>query len=136
MSLSVVEHLSHQIPILGVCLGHQSIAQAFGGDIIRAAKVMHGKVSLIYHSGGGFGRQLFGSSDEDNDFSALFFLFRGSSGSTLFSWRAPRTRNGVQDFLSYPFEFIGTLYCIIRNHFRFLWNVRDFASPPVSNTDK
>lgn len=49
ISLAVVEQFAGQIPILGVCLGHQSIGQVFGGQIIRAKQVMHGKTSLIYH---------------------------------------------------------------------------------------
>ena len=53
ISLEVIERLAGSIPILGICLGHQSIGQAFGGDIIRAPKVMHGKLSAIHHSGVG-----------------------------------------------------------------------------------
>jgi len=51
--LDVVEALSGQIPILGVCLGHQSIGQAFGGDVVRAPVLMHGKVSTIRTNGKG-----------------------------------------------------------------------------------
>ena len=53
ISLEVIERLAGNIPILGICLGHQSIGQAFGGHIIRAPKVMHGKLSAIHHSGVG-----------------------------------------------------------------------------------
>ncbi|VUD40365.1 Anthranilate synthase component 2 [Thalassocella blandensis] len=53
VSLKVVQALAGQIPILGVCLGHQTIAQAFGGKVIRARQVMHGKTSLIHHAGEG-----------------------------------------------------------------------------------
>ena len=53
ISLEVIERLAGSIPILGICLGHQSIGQAFGGHIIRAPKVMHGKLSSIHHSGVG-----------------------------------------------------------------------------------
>jgi len=49
ISLSAIERFAGEIPILGVCLGHQSIAQVFGGEVIRADKVMHGKNSLIEH---------------------------------------------------------------------------------------
>lgn len=49
ISLSAINHFAGVIPILGVCLGHQSIAQAFGGKIIRAKQLMHGKVSPISH---------------------------------------------------------------------------------------
>ena len=53
ISLEVIDKLAGSIPILGICLGHQSIGQAFGGHIIRAPKVMHGKLSAIHHSGVG-----------------------------------------------------------------------------------
>jgi anthranilate synthase/aminodeoxychorismate synthase-like glutamine amidotransferase len=51
MSLGIVERLSGRIPILGVCLGHQSIGQAFGGKVVRAGRLMHGKTSPILHDG-------------------------------------------------------------------------------------
>lgn len=50
ISLDVIHHFQGQLPILGVCLGHQSIGQAFGGKIIRAKEIMHGKTSLMHHS--------------------------------------------------------------------------------------
>ncbi|MDT3414081.1 aminodeoxychorismate synthase component 2 [Kosakonia cowanii] len=53
ISLKVIAHYAGKLPILGVCLGHQAIAQAFGATIVRAAKVMHGKTSPITHSGSG-----------------------------------------------------------------------------------
>ena len=53
VSLSVVEQLKGQFPILGICLGHQTIAQALGGDVTRAKKVMHGKTSPIVHTNKG-----------------------------------------------------------------------------------
>ena len=51
VSLEIVEKLAGVIPIFGVCLGHQTIIQAFGGKIIRASSLMHGKTSQIYHDG-------------------------------------------------------------------------------------
>jgi len=51
ISVSLVERFSGKIPILGVCLGHQSIGQAFGGKVIGAPTIMHGKVSEIHHDG-------------------------------------------------------------------------------------
>jgi anthranilate synthase component 2 len=53
VSLEVLEKLSGKQPILGVCLGHQSIGQAFGGKVIRARSIMHGKTSPIHHEGKG-----------------------------------------------------------------------------------
>jgi len=53
ISLEVIAHYAGKLPILGVCLGHQAIARAFGATIVRAAKVMHGKTSPITHSGSG-----------------------------------------------------------------------------------
>jgi len=58
VSLSVVEQLKGQFPILGICLGHQTIAQALGGDVIRAKKVMHGKTSPIVHTNKGVFKDL------------------------------------------------------------------------------
>jgi len=51
ISMQVIREFSGQIPILGVCLGHQSIAAVFGGQVIRAPRLMHGKTSLIHHVG-------------------------------------------------------------------------------------
>ena len=53
VSLEVLEKLSGRVPILGVCLGHQSLGQAFGGKVVRAKTIMHGKTSLIRHEGKG-----------------------------------------------------------------------------------
>jgi anthranilate synthase component 2 len=53
VSLAAIERFAGQIPILGVCLGHQSIGQAFGGHIVRAGHVMHGKTSEVHHHGQG-----------------------------------------------------------------------------------
>lgn len=53
ISTSVISHFAGKIPILGICLGHQSIGQVFGGKIVRAGKVMHGKLSAIHHKGRG-----------------------------------------------------------------------------------
>lgn len=51
ISMDVIKYFAGKIPIFGVCLGHQSIAQVFGGDVVRADRLMHGKTSLMYHDG-------------------------------------------------------------------------------------
>lgn len=50
-SLAIIGHFAGKLPILGVCLGHQAIAQVFGGHVIRAERLMHGKTSPVFHSG-------------------------------------------------------------------------------------
>lgn len=50
-SLRIIEHFTGKLPILGVCLGHQAIAQVFGGDVVRAERLMHGKTSLFFIRG-------------------------------------------------------------------------------------
>jgi anthranilate synthase/aminodeoxychorismate synthase-like glutamine amidotransferase len=51
ISVDVIKYLGSAIPVLGVCLGHQSIGYAYGGNVIRAPYLMHGKISQIYHQG-------------------------------------------------------------------------------------
>ena len=51
ISCDVIREFGKDIPLFGVCLGHQSIGQVFGGDVVRAGKLMHGKTSLIHHEG-------------------------------------------------------------------------------------
>lgn len=51
ISVEAIRYFAGRIPILGVCLGHQSIGEAFGGEVIRAAYLMHGKTSMVHHDG-------------------------------------------------------------------------------------
>ena len=53
ISMQAIEHFAGKLPILGVCLGHQSIGQVFGGKIIHAKKIMHGKTSMMHHNNEG-----------------------------------------------------------------------------------
>ena len=58
ISMAVIERFAGAVPLLGICLGHQSIGQVFGGTVCRAREVMHGKASLIHHTGEGVFRNL------------------------------------------------------------------------------
>ena len=58
ISMAVIERFAGRVPLLGICLGHQSIGQVFGGEVVRARKVMHGKTSPIHHRGEGVFRGL------------------------------------------------------------------------------
>jgi anthranilate synthase/aminodeoxychorismate synthase-like glutamine amidotransferase len=51
ISIDLIKHFAGKVPILGVCLGHQAIGAAFGGNVVRAGKIMHGKISRIEHDG-------------------------------------------------------------------------------------
>ena len=55
-SLNIIKYFAGKIPLLGVCLGHQAIAQVFGGDVVRAERLMHGKTSPVQHKGIGLHR--------------------------------------------------------------------------------
>ena len=58
ITISMIERFHHKVPILGVCLGHQAIGAAFGGRVLHAARIMHGKTSEISHDGKGVFRDL------------------------------------------------------------------------------
>ena len=77
ISLELIEKLAGKIPILGVCLGFQAIAQAFGGNIIGAQRIMHGKVSPIHHTGKGV------FTDLKNPFNATRYHSLVAEQSTL-----------------------------------------------------
>jgi para-aminobenzoate synthetase component 2 len=58
ISVAAIRHFGHKIPILGVCLGHQAIAEAYGGKVVRADRIMHGKTSRIFHDSGSIYKEL------------------------------------------------------------------------------
>lgn len=58
ISLELIRQLGGEIPLLGVCLGHQAIGQVFGGKVVHAGRVMHGKTSMVHHTGEGVFRDL------------------------------------------------------------------------------
>ena len=58
VSLQAVRHFAGKIPVMGVCLGHQCIGQAFGGRVVHARRLMHGKTSMIHHNAAGVFREL------------------------------------------------------------------------------
>ena len=58
ISMEVIRRFAGVVPVLGICLGHQSIGQVFGGNVVRARRVMHGKTSPIHHRGDGVFRNL------------------------------------------------------------------------------
>ena len=53
VSVEAIRHFGPRLPVLGVCLGHQCVGQAFGGSVVPAGEIMHGKTSLVYHDGRG-----------------------------------------------------------------------------------
>ncbi|NPV46728.1 MAG: aminodeoxychorismate/anthranilate synthase component II [Armatimonadetes bacterium] len=53
ISMALIRHMAGRVPVLGVCLGHQALGQVFGGKVVRAGRLMHGKTSPIYHDGKG-----------------------------------------------------------------------------------
>jgi len=95
ISVPVIRELAGRIPILGVCLGHQSIGQAFGGRIVKAREVMHGKTSPVYHAGKGV------FSGLDDPFQATRYhslvIDEASLPSCLEVTAWTRTREGERD---------------------------------------
>lgn len=98
ISVDLVKHFAGKTPILGVCLGHQSIGQAFGGNVVRAEQVMHGKLSPIHHQSSGVFTGL------DNPFEATRYhslIVEKASLPDCFEVTAWTEKNGQ------PFEIMG-----------------------------
>ena len=91
VSLDVIKHLGGKIPILGVCLGHQSIGQAFGGLVVRAPKLFHGKSSSVHHDG----RTIFAGLDQDFDAGRYHSLIVDNEGLPDCLEVSARTPDGV-----------------------------------------
>ncbi len=71
ISNDVIIHFAGKIPILGVCLGHQCIGYVFGGDVVRADRLMHGKTSMIYHDG----KEIFAGLENPFEATTLPFTY-------------------------------------------------------------
>ena len=91
VSLDVIKRLGGKIPILGVCLGHQSIGQAFGGRVVRAPKLFHGKSSSVHHDG----RTVFAGLDQDFDAGRYHSLIVDNEGLPDCLEVSARTPDGV-----------------------------------------
>ncbi|HXI26531.1 MAG TPA: aminodeoxychorismate/anthranilate synthase component II [Pyrinomonadaceae bacterium] len=91
VSLDVIKHFGGKIPILGVCLGHQSIGQAFGGRVVRAPKLFHGKSSSVLHDG----RTIFAELDQDFAAGRYHSLIVDDAGLPDCFEVSARTHDGV-----------------------------------------
>jgi para-aminobenzoate synthetase component 2 len=91
VSLDVIKRLGGKIPILGVCLGHQSIGQAFGGRVVRAPKLFHGKSSSVLHDG----RSIFAGLDQDFAAGRYHSLIVDATGLPDCFEVSARTHDGV-----------------------------------------
>jgi para-aminobenzoate synthetase component 2 len=58
VSMAMIEAFAGVVPVFGVCLGHQSLVEVFGGKVVRAGRLMHGKTSMVHHDGGGILREM------------------------------------------------------------------------------
>ena len=96
ISVETIRHFSGRIPILGVCLGHQAIGEAFGGKIIRAAKLMHGKISEIHHDGSGIFRGLSNPFEATRYHSLVIERKSMPSCLRISAWTADQEIMGVE----------------------------------------
>ena len=91
VSLDVIKHLGGKIPILGVCLGHQSIGQAFGGRVVRAPKLFHGKASSVSHDA----KTVFSGLSQDFDAGRYHSLMVDHEGLPDCLEVSARTHDGI-----------------------------------------
>ncbi len=77
ISIPLIRHFAGKVPILGVCLGHQAIGAAFGGNVVRAAQLMHGKTSDVTHDG----KTIFDGMPSAHDLHTLSLAHRGRGGA-------------------------------------------------------
>jgi len=91
ISMQVIERFGSKVPILGVCLGHQSIGQAFGGRVVRAPKLFHGKSSRLKHDG----RTVFAGLQQDIDVGRYHSLIVDEQGLPDCLEISARTHDGI-----------------------------------------
>jgi anthranilate synthase component 2 len=96
ISVAAIRELAGQLPILGVCLGHQAIGQAFGGRIVRAERLMHGKISPVYHDGRDLFRDLANPFDAIRYHSLLIERATLPASLEITAWTAEEEIMGVR----------------------------------------
>jgi len=96
ISVEAIQRLAGKLPILGVCLGHQSIGHAFGGRVIRAARLMHGKTSPVHHDGRGIFAGLANPFDATRYHSLLVELETLPACLRMTAWTAEQEIMGME----------------------------------------
>jgi len=99
ISMAAIRHFAGQMPILGVCLGHQALAQAFGGRVVRAAKVMHGKTSPIRHDDQGLFSGLRNPLTVTRYHSLIVEAATLPADLDVTAWSLPDERNPVSEIM-------------------------------------
>lgn len=99
ISLAAIRHFAGQLPILGVCLGHQAVAQVFGGRVVRASRVMHGKISQIRHSDQGVFSGLHNPLTVTRYHSLIVEAETLPSILDVTAWSIPDERNPVSEIM-------------------------------------
>ena len=99
ISLDAIRHFAGQLPILGVCLGHQALAQVFGGRVIRASRVMHGKTSQIRHSDQGLFSGLRNPLTVTRYHSLIVEAATLPAALEVTAWSLPDERNLVSEIM-------------------------------------